>query len=141
MPAQPTAQRRLVLDTNLLVSGMLFRGSTPRKAIDKALNEGLLLASRETLAELLEVFQNPKFDRAARLELRESLVREYALRCRIVSIHSTIRACRDPRDNKFLELAVDGQADLILTGDRDLLALHPFRGIPVITPTQYLSED
>jgi len=134
------AQKRLVLDTNLLVSGMLFRSSTPRQAIVKAHNEGLLLASEATLAELREVFQRPKFDRAARLELRESLVREYERRCKVIAVHSTIRACPDPKDNKFLELAIDGRADLILTGDQDLLALQPFRGIQIVAPAEYLSR-
>jgi len=136
-----TVPKRLVLDTNLLVSGMLFRSSTSRQAIVKAHNEGLLLASEATLVELLQVFQRPKFDRAARPELREALVREYALRCQIVAVHSRIQACRDAKDNKFLELAVDGRADLILTGDQDLLVLSPFRGIPILTPMEYLAED
>ena len=135
-----TAEKRLVLDTNLLVSGMLFRGSIPRQAIVKAHNEGFLLASEATLAELLEVFLRPKFDRAARRELREALVEEYARRCKMIRVHSVIHACRHPKDDKFLELAVDGNAKLILTGDKDLLALHPFRGIAIITPTQFLGR-
>jgi uncharacterized protein len=136
-----TAQKRLILDTNLLVSGMLFRSSSPRQAIEKAQNEALLLASNATLAELLEVFQRPKFDRAANLKLRETLVREYAQRCKIIAVHSKIQACRHPPDDKFLELAIDGRADKIITGDLDLLALNPFRGIPIITPAQYLADD
>ena len=136
-----TAQKRLVLDTNLLVSGMLFRSSTPRQAIVKAHNEALLLASEATLAELLEVFQRPKFDRAASLKLREALVWEYAQHCKIIAVHSTIQACRHPPDDKFLELAIDGRADKIITGDLDLLTLNPFKNIPIITPTQYLAED
>jgi uncharacterized protein len=135
-----SAQKRLVLDTNLLVSGMLFRSSIPRRAIVKAHDEGLILASEATLAELLEVFQRPKFDRAARFELRVSLVREYARRCNVIAVHSIIRACSDPKDNNFLELAVDGRADFILTGDSDLLTLHPFHGVAIITPTQYLAS-
>jgi putative PIN family toxin of toxin-antitoxin system len=136
-----TAHKRLVLDTNLLVSGMLLRGSASRQVIVKASNEGLFLASEATLVELLQVFQRPKFDRAVRLELREALVREYAQRCQIVAVHSRIQACRDARDNKFLELALDGRADLILTGDQDLLTMSPFRGIPILSPTQYLAEE
>jgi len=58
-----------------------------------------------------------------------------------ISTHSSIRTCRHPKDDKFLELAVDGNADLMLTGDQDLLALHPFRGIAILTPVQYLAED
>jgi len=52
-----------------------------------------------------------------------------------------ISACRDPKDDKFLELAVGGNADLIVTGDNDLLALNPFRGIPILTPDAFLSKS
>jgi putative PIN family toxin of toxin-antitoxin system len=134
-----TAQKRLVLDTNLLVRGMLFRGSTPRLAIVKAHNEGLLLASEATLAEVLEVFQRPIFDRAASIDIREALVREYAQRCKIIAVHSNIRVCRDAKDDKFLSLAVDGRANLIVTADKDLLALHPFRGIAILEPADFLA--
>ena len=134
-----TAQKRLVLDTNLLARGMLFRGSTPRQAIVKAHNEGVLLASDATLAEMLEVFQPPLFDRATSLEVRDALCRQYAQRCKIVTVHSTIQACRDPKDDKFLALAVDGRADFIVTSDKDLLALHPFRGIAILEPGDFLA--
>jgi predicted nucleic acid-binding protein len=56
----------------------------------------------------------------------------------LISIPPSIRACRDPRDDKFLEVAVHGRADLILTGDSDLLALHPFQGIAILTPAAFL---
>jgi predicted nucleic acid-binding protein len=55
-----------------------------------------------------------------------------------VTILSPVRACRDPRDDKFLEVAVHGRADAIVTGDRDLLDLNPFRGIAILTPAEYL---
>ena len=51
-----------------------------------------------------------------------------------------IRACRNPRDDKFLELAVHGLADAIVTGDRNLLELNPFRGIAILTPAEYLER-
>ena len=54
-----------------------------------------------------------------------------------VEIISPVKACRDPKDDKFLEVAVNGEADLIMTGDKDLLALHPFRGMEIITPREY----
>jgi uncharacterized protein len=57
-----------------------------------------------------------------------------------VDISFPIRACRDPRDDKFLEVAVYGHADLILTGDADLLALHPFRGIAIVAPAKSLGN-
>jgi uncharacterized protein len=57
-----------------------------------------------------------------------------------VTISERITACRDPTDDKFLELAVSGDADLIVSGDADLLALDPFRGIPIITPAIYVER-
>jgi putative PIN family toxin of toxin-antitoxin system len=57
-----------------------------------------------------------------------------------VEIPFLIRACRDPRDDKFLEVAVHGRADVIVTGDTELLALHPFRGFAILTPTDYLEQ-
>jgi len=56
-----------------------------------------------------------------------------------VEIKTRIRACRDPKDDKFLEVAVDGRADAIVTGDHDLLELHPFHGIAILTPADYLN--
>ena len=58
----------------------------------------------------------------------------------MVPINYTVQECRDPRDDKFLELAVNGEASLIVTGDGDLLALDPFRDTPILTPTGYLAR-
>jgi len=130
--------RRLVLDTNVLVSASLRVGSLPHQALLRAREEGMLLASDETLAEFQNVLLRDKFDRSIDRLLRESLVKEYANQCTIISIPTLIRACRDPRDDKFLSVAVHARADVILTGDVDLLALHPFHGIAILTPAAYL---
>jgi predicted nucleic acid-binding protein len=61
-------------------------------------------------------------------------------RAELVEIKERIAACRDPTDDKFLELAVNGRADLIVSGDADLLALNPFRGIPIITPAMFVRD-
>ncbi len=58
----------------------------------------------------------------------------------IVEIVQRIQACRDPADDKFLEVAVNGRADIIVTGDGDLLDLHPFRGIAILTPAAYMQR-
>ena len=55
-----------------------------------------------------------------------------------VAITATIKACRDATDDKFLELAVSGRAELVLSGDKDLLVLHPFRGIPIVAPAAFV---
>ena len=133
--------QRVVLDTNIVVSAALRIGSLPHRTLLKARVEGFLLASSETLAELEKVLLREKFDRYVERSLREALFREYARNCLVVPIPSPIRACRDPRDDKFLEVAVHGLAGAIVTGDEDLLALHAFRGIAILSPADYLAHQ
>jgi len=128
---------RLVLDTNVVLSGLLFPAGVPCRALLKA-QTNLVLASDATLLELNEVMERPRFDRYVERSIRQRLVAEYMNNCEMIPIVYSIRACRDPRDDKFLEIAVHGQADLIVTGDCDLLDLHPFRGIAILTPNAYI---
>ena len=133
-----TPSLRIVLDTNVVLSGLLFPASATAQALQRA--QGLeILASDATTAEIQDVLSRAKFHRYMSRELRHQLASEFMMACEIVPIFSLIKACRDPRDDKFLELAIDGKADLIITGDQDLLTLHPFHGIPIITPTQFLA--
>ncbi len=132
--------RRLVLDTNVVLSGLLFPGSTPSWALLKA-QDHEVLASDATLLELVEVTSRVRFDRYIDPGIRQRLVAEFAYACERIEILAPIRACRDPRDDKFLEVAVYGRADLIVSGDADLLALNPFQGIAVLTPVQYLEME
>ena len=68
---------------------------------------------------------------------RDGLV-EMLAAAELVTITERIAACRDPTDDKFFELALNGHADLIVSGDADLLALDPFRGIPIVTPATFV---
>jgi putative PIN family toxin of toxin-antitoxin system len=131
---------QLVLDTNVVLSGLLFPGSTPSQALLKA-QHCMVLASDATLLELIEVMERVRFDRYIERSVRQRLVAEFVNACERVQIPSPIHACRDPRDDKFLEVAVHGHADLIVTGDEDLLALNPFRGIAILTPAEYLNLE
>jgi putative PIN family toxin of toxin-antitoxin system len=130
---------RLVVDTNVVLSGLLFPGSIPSSAFNKT-QGSLLLASDSTRQELTEVAERGRFDRYVEREVRRRLVAEYLKATVLVDISFPIRACRDPKDDKFLEVAVHGRADAILTGDADLLVLHPFRGIAILTPAEYLEQ-
>ncbi|MGA2046727.1 MAG: putative toxin-antitoxin system toxin component, PIN family [Terracidiphilus sp.] len=131
---------RLVLDTNVLVGAALRNGSMPHRALLKARMESRLLASDETLAEFGKVLLRDKFDKAIDRALREELIEEYSRLCTLVPIPRPIHACRDPKDDKFLEVAVHGRADAIVTGDSDLLDLNPFRGIAILTPAECLEQ-
>ncbi len=129
---------RYVYDTNVIVSAALIPGSIPRQAFDKGLAEGIVLMSVPTVLELAEVLGREKLDKYLlpddRLRFLATLLRTVNL----VEVTEVISDCRDPRDNKFLELAVCGQADLIVAGDEDLLVLNPFRDIPIVTPREFL---
>jgi uncharacterized protein len=118
----------------------LLPASIPRQAFDKAFDEGEILLSLPTLTELNEVLSRRRFERylleEERMRFLAALVREAEL----VEITETVTDCRDPKDNKFLELAVCGKADCIVSGDKDLLILNPFRGIPISTPKAFLSR-
>jgi len=98
-----------------------------------------LLISEEFEQELEEVVRRPKFDPALLLATRLKLFNAFVDAAVPVVIRERIAECRDIKDNKVLELAVSGNADLILTGDKDLLVLHPFRGIPILNPLQFLA--
>jgi putative PIN family toxin of toxin-antitoxin system len=131
---------RLVLDTNVVVSAIAFPASVPKRALLRA-QAAITLVSQATLFELIHAFERAKWDRYIDRQLRSRLLAEFMTGCETVSVITSIRACRDPKDDKFLELAIDGRADLILSGDQDLLVLHPFRGIAILTPAQYLALD
>jgi uncharacterized protein len=130
--------RSVILDTNVVISGLLVPLSLPAQVRMDVESRGILLASVETLAELEEVVRRPKFAKLVPQIVREDFLKRYLDAALIVPISSTIRGCRDSRDDKFLELAVDGKADVIVTGDQDLLVLDPFRGVRILSPRGYL---
>ena len=129
---------RLVFDTNVVVSALLLADSIPRQAFDKALDQGTILISVPVILELADVLSRKKLNKYLledeRMRFLISLLKETEL----IDITGPIAICRDPKDDKFLELAVDGNADYIVTGDADLLVLHPFRGIQILTPKDFL---
>jgi uncharacterized protein len=129
----------VVIDTNVLVSAALFVNSVPGRAVSAVRRSGGFLASAATVDELNEVLRRPRFDRIAPLEARLEVLADVILFGREVEIVERVATCRDPEDDKFLEVAVNGNATHLVTGDKDLLALHPFRGIPILTPADFLA--
>lgn len=129
---------RFVVDTNVFVSAIILPHSVPRQAVDKALDHGMLLFSDATMTELEEVLSRSKFDQYSRIEERVLFLVQLKSAAEFIPAVQLVRECRDPRDDKFLEVALNGSADLIITGDGDLLALHPWREIAILTPGQYL---
>jgi uncharacterized protein len=133
-------RERVVVDTNALVSRLLLPRSMPGRAVRKAADEADLLASTVTMDELVDVLSRAKFDRYVTIAERQGFLRRLNDVVEMIEIVMRVQACRDPRDDKFLEVAVNGRADVIVTGDTDLLALHPFRGIAILAPAVYLAR-
>ena len=135
--------QRVVIDTNVFVEPVCTGSQvqTPGQAVLKAQSRGHnALASAATWVELNVVLRRAKFARYIRGgNLRQPYLEKIRSFAAFIETPSPIRACRDPKDDKFLELAVDGRANAIVTRDNDLLALHPFRGIPILTPADYLN--
>lgn len=134
-------RERVVIDTNVLISGLFSTTSTPALAVDKAITTAQLVATTDTLRELIETVLQPKFDRYVSHQRREALLQRVASLVEIIEVLQHVRASRDPKDDKFLEAAVNGRANVLVTGDRDLLDLHPFRGIAIVTPADYVARQ
>lgn len=129
---------RFVFDKNVLISATLFKGSVPRQALELARRLGKLVMSWPTMAELQAVLGRKRFDKYITEDERMLFLEVLALDVVPIEIIETIADCRDATDNKFLEVAVNGDADGIVSGDGDLLVLNPFRGMPIVTPQGFL---
>ena len=133
-----SSKPRYVFDTNVVISALLFEQRIPGRAFYFALDHGDILLSEDVAQEINDVLTRKKFSRYLTLEERELFLQWFIRETRLVEITEKIQECRDPRDNRILELAVSGKASHIISGDKDLLALNPFRGIHVLTPSEFL---
>ncbi len=131
---------RLVVDTNVFASAIIFPRSVPRQVVDGALDQDVVLFSEATMGELAEVLSRPKFDRYVSREARMLFLAQIESAEEFVPIIQLIRACRDPKDDKSLEVALNGRADVIIAGDADLLGMHPWPGISILCPADYLKS-
>lgn len=134
---------RAVIDVNVLVSGLLWHG--PPHALIERVREGTLrlISSPALLAELAEVLERPKFDdilKRSNTSLERALAEIQTLAEVIAAPPLQRPLCRDPDDDEVLALAVAGRADLIISGDIDLLALDSYEGIQIVSPTHALSR-
>lgn len=129
---------RCVLDTNVFVSALLLPDSKPRQALDLALRKGKVLLSSAVLVELYEVLTRRRFRRYIDDEDIRIFLATLTTEAQWIDANVQIKACRDPKDDKFLELAVASRATHIITGDADLLTLNPFQTIQILSPHSFL---
>ena len=126
---------RWVLDTNVLLSALLFPAGRLTWLRDAwRANRIASLASRDTMTELIRVLCYPRF--ALTDAEREDLLADYLTYAEtvVVSPVPIVPACRDRFDRAFLELALAGRADALVTGDKDLLVLAGDSPVPIVTP-------
>lgn len=132
------ARNRIVADTNVFASGIILPLSVPRRALRHALDHGVLLLSEATLRELSEVVFRSKLDRYVSREERTRFLGQLTSTAELVPTIQIIQECHDPTDDKFLEVALNGRADVIVTGDSDLLRMHQWREVEILSSADYL---
>jgi len=124
---------KVVIDTNIWISYLL--GSLLQGMDEKILSKEIkVVVSNETLKEMSEVSSRPKFKNiftAKRIKELFSLLDSYAI---VVSPSQKVNVCRDGKDNFLLEVALEGEADYLVTGDEDLLVLDPFHNTKIVKP-------
>lgn len=131
---------RFVFDTNVIISALLFSESVPGEAFARSLGRGTILISHPLVEELSDVLGRDQFNRYVTREERERFLEALIRESELVEITDDVAVCRDPDDDRILELAVSGHASFIVTGDDDLLVLSPFRNIEIVTPAALLKR-
>jgi uncharacterized protein len=139
MKPEQNSKPYIVFDTNALISAAILPNSASRKALTLATQKFQLALSQAALEELVGVIERPHLDKYfGSTNTRFSFLMLVAQLSDMCETHSIVTDCRDPDDNKILELAIDANAKIIVCGDNDLLVLNPFRGIESLRPHEFL---
>jgi uncharacterized protein len=130
---------RIIIDTNLWISFLITKDFTKLDEIIFS-RHGILVFSQELLDEFLEVARRPKFRRFFSVSDIEEILETIEEYADFVKVQTQIKVCRDPKDNFLLSLSVDGNADFLLTGDKDLLDLTKFGETTILTISDFLQD-
>ncbi len=129
----------IVFDVSTLVGAAIRRDSVPELALQHALSHDQVAVSEAMLAELIDVLARPRLTRFLDPDLRDDVLsRVHAFGILFVPTEA-VTDCRDAKDNKYLDLALASAADGIVSSDGDLLVLHPWRGVRILRPAEYLA--
>jgi len=134
---------RVAVDTGVLVSALIQPRGTTGEGL-RALRDGrfTIVYSTPIVVEIIDVLGRPRIQSKYHVQPEDinALINLIRLRGELVIPIQNVTACRDPRDNKFLEAALAGEAEAVVTGDDDLLVLHPFEGIDILRPIELLAR-
>ncbi len=129
---------RVVIDTNILISAALVKDSVPRKVLTHIMRFCTPVISPELLSEYSDALSRPDFDHYTPLEKRLILLEVLERGSEVVRITGRLRKVRDPKDDIVLETALKGVADVLVTGDKDLLVLRPLKRLDIVTAREYV---
>lgn len=130
----------IVFDVSTLIGVAIRHDSTPALALRHALQTDQVAMSEPVLVELLDVLHRPRLARFIDPDLRTALLSQLVELGVHVLPTVQVTDCRDPKDDKYLELALAADAATIVSSDGDLLVLNPWRGVRILNPADYLAE-
>jgi putative PIN family toxin of toxin-antitoxin system len=130
--------RPIVFDTNVFISAAILPNSKSAEALIFAIEHFEIIQSEASWMELQQVIARPKLNRYLDAEARHDFLQQLIRSSRFIESQTIVTDCTDPKDNKFLELAIDDDANLNVSGDRHLLTMTPFRRIGICTPGDFL---
>lgn len=130
----------IVFDASTLVGAAIRRDGVPELALRRARRDGRIAVSEAVMAELLDVLARPRLARFLDPDLRDEVLSQLQASAVFFAPTKAVADCRDKKDNKYLELAVASGAWAIVSSDADLLVLHPWRGVRILRPAEYLAE-
>jgi putative PIN family toxin of toxin-antitoxin system len=133
--------KALVFDTNALIGAALLPRSTSANALVAALSSLEVFLSETTWTELQQMIARPKFSGYLTSEARHHFLQRITSVSRFVSVQAVVTDCVDPKDNPFLALALEVQATSTVSGDQHLLKLHPWCGVSIGTPAEFLLQN
>jgi putative PIN family toxin of toxin-antitoxin system len=130
----------IVFDASTLVSAAFRRSGIPSRAVRRALGAHRIAVSEAVMAELLDVLHRPRLARFVDADLRIEPIGQLLALGAVFAPAMRVTDCRDPKDNKYLELALASGAAAIVSSDADLLVPHPWRRVRILRPADYLAE-
>ena len=129
---------KIVVDTNVVISGVFFTGLPNKFLKEIALNEIKIVASEEIIKEYYDISKELVESKTG--HFNKALFDIIVGKMEIIVPQSKIDVCRDPDDNKFIECAIDGKAIFIVSGDQDLLTIEQYQGVLIVSVADYYSE-
>ncbi|HZV69055.1 MAG TPA: putative toxin-antitoxin system toxin component, PIN family [Saprospiraceae bacterium] len=130
---------RIILDTNIWISFLI---SNRQNNFDLLLKQSKaeILFSTELLNEIKDTIEKPKLKKYFSSNSMEEMLNAFEVYIVLVSVSTTVSICRDPKDNFLLSLALDGKADYLLTGDKDLLSMKTYKKTKIISITSFVNN-